>query len=285
MRLIRQITVGLLSGIIFYCILLLPAFAQQNNFIKKNIPKVLFHGSWFGFYLSRYNAEKGKPVRQSGAYSMSASSVAGIEAGGNYFINFNKDYSLIVGAHVGFSGRNFKLFIPKSDFSPNLQNDIDFRGRLTKDYDIYLSAPIWFEKRWQVKENNTWNVDAGLNIRFDPNEEGYGYDYGGIDVNGDGVLVLDMNGDIGNNLKPWLDYNLGGGYSVLLSNYNFLCFNLIANFSATKIANFNYTINVTGKPESTGTYSANLSYVGWSISYIFTRANRRLLKLYEKNVN
>ena len=273
MKLLRRFTVALLSGIIFYYILLLPAFAQ-GNFIKKNISKVLFKRSWFGFYLSRYNAEKGKPVRQSGAYLMSASSVAGIEAGGNYFKNFNKDYSLIIGAHVGFSGRNFKLFIPKSDFTPNLQDDIDFRGRLTKDYDIYLSAPIWLEKRWVMKKNNTWNLDAGINVRFDPNEEGYGYDYGGVDVNGQGVPVLDMNGDIGNNLKPWINYNIGGGYSLFLSNYNFLRFNLIANFSATKIANFNYTINVTGKPESTGTYSANMSYVGLSINYIFTGANK-----------
>jgi hypothetical protein len=58
--------------------------------------------------------------------------------------------------------------------------------------------------------------------------------------------------------------------------------NLLANFSATKVVNFNYSIDVTGKPESTGIYSAKLSYVGLSISYIFTGANRRLLKLYEE---
>ena len=141
------------------------------------------------------------------------------------------------------------------------------------------------ERRWAGKNNSTWNVDAGINVRLDPNEEGYGYDYGGINVNGQGVLVLDMNGDIGNNLKPWLNYNIGGGYSIFLSNYNFLRINLIANFSATKIANFNYTISVTGKPESTGTYSANLSYAGLSFSYIFTGTNKRLLKLYERNMN
>lgn len=285
MRLIRQITVGLLPGTIFYCILLLPAFAQQNNFIKKNIPKVLFHGSWFGFYLSPYSTEKGKPVRQSGPYSMGASNVGGIEAGGNYFINFNKDYSLIVGAHIGFSGRNFKLFIPKSDFTPNLQDDIDFRGRLTKDYAIYLSAPIWFEKRWAAKNNSTWNADAGINIRFDPDEAIYIYDYGGLDVNSQYVPVLDLEGWVGNNLKPWINFNIGGGYSFFLSNYNFLRINLLANFSATKVVNFNYTIDVTGKPQSTGTYSANLSYVGLSISYIFTGTNKRLLKLYQEKLH
>ena len=284
MKLLHQLAIGLLSGIIFYCILLLPAFAQQINFIKKNIPKVLFHGSWFGFYLSPYSAEIGKPIRQSGPYSLSAANIPGIEAGANYFINFNKDYSLIVGAHVGFSGRDFKLFIPKSDFNPNLQNDINFRGALTKDYDIYLSAPIWAERRWAGKNNSTWNVDAGINVRFDPNEEGYGYDYGGFDVNGQYVPVLSMDGYIGNNWKPWINFNIGGGYSLFLSNYNFLRINLLANFSATKVVNFNYTIDVTGKPQSTGTYSANLSYVGLSFSYIFTGANKRLLKLYERNM-
>lgn len=284
MKSLRQFIIGLLCGIVFYCILIFPAFAQQHNFIKKNIPKVIFKGSWFGLYLSPYTAQKGKPIRQSGPYSMSASNVPGIEAGANYFINFDKDYALILGAHVGFSGRNFKLFISKSDFNPNLENDIDFRGRLTKDYDIYLSAPVWFEKRWTRKNNSIWNVDAGLNVRFDPNEEFYIYDYGGRDTNGQYVPVLSMDGYIGNNWKPWINYNIGGGYSMFLSNYNFLRINLLANFSATKIANFNYTIDVTGKPQSTGTYSANLSYVGLSISYIFTGANKRLLKLYEEQL-
>jgi|ERR1039458_6297104 hypothetical protein len=91
MKLLRQLKVGILSVIIFYYILLLSAFAQ-NNFIKTNIPKVLFHGSWFAFYLSPYSAEKGKPVSQSGAYSMSASNQPGIEAGCNYFINISKNF-------------------------------------------------------------------------------------------------------------------------------------------------------------------------------------------------
>lgn len=288
MKLLYRIAVRLISSIFFYCIALLHSFGQNNNLIKENISKVLFKKNYFGFYLSPYIAQKGMPVRQSGAYSMSASNEAGIEACGNYFINFNKNYSLIVGAHAGFSGRDFELFISKSDFTPNLQNDINFRGALTKFNDLYLSAPVWVEGRWVGKNNTTWDIDAGINVRFNPDEETYGYgdaSYGGVDVNGQFDPVLSMEGWAGNNLKPWLNYNIGGGYSFFLSNYNFLRINLLANFSATKVVNFNYTIDVTGKPQSTGTYSANLSYVGLSISYIFTGANKRLLKLYEKNAN
>lgn len=285
MNLLHRIAVRLISCIFFYFIILMPVFAQNNNSIKENISKVLFKGNYFGFYLNPYLAQKGKPVRQSGAYSLGASNTPGMEVGGNYFINFNETYSLIVGAHAGFSGRNFELFVSKSDFNPNLQNDINFRGRLTKDYDIYLSVPIWFEKRWTRKKNNTWNLDAGINVRFDPDEAIYIYDYGGFDVNGQYVPVLDLEGWAGNNLKPWLNYNIGGGYSMFLRNYNFIRINLVANFSATKVVNFNYTIDVTGKPQSTGTYSARLSYIGLSFNYIFTNANKRLLTLYESNVN
>lgn len=262
------------------------SFAQQNvNLRTQAISKVLFKGNYFAFYLSPYISQKAKAVRQSGAYSLGAANSSGIEAGGNYFINFNDNYSLITGAHAGFSGRNFKIFILKSDFTPNLQNDINYKGRLTKDYALYLSAPVWFERRWIKKNNTTWNVDVGINLRFNPEEVFYFYDYGAQDVNGQYNPVLNLEGSVGNNIKPWINYNVGAGFSLFLSNYNFIRINLIANFSATKIVDFNYEINVSGKPQSTGTYSSNLFYIGLSINYILTGANKRLLKLYQKNKN
>ncbi|MEO8853225.1 MAG: hypothetical protein ABI359_05575 [Ginsengibacter sp.] len=266
---------------IFFSFVTLQTFAQNNDFIKENISNALFKGNYFSFYLSPYISQKGKCINQTGSYPLSASISSGIEAGGNYFINFNENYSLITGAHAGFSGRNFKLFISGSDFNPNLANDINFKGRLTKDFDLYLSAPVWIEKRWVKKNNSMWNIDAGINLRFDPNEAFYIYDYNGVDVNGQYVPVLYMDGPVTNNKKPWINYNIGGGYSLFLSNYNFLRINLIANLSATKIVNFDYTIDVSGKPQSTGTYSSNLSYFGLSINYILTGTNKRLLKFYK----
>ncbi|HXR85290.1 MAG TPA: hypothetical protein VN722_13335 [Hanamia sp.] len=267
---------------ILFCFVCQSTVAQKNKLIKEALSKVLFKGSYFSFYLSPYISQKPKCVKQSGRYALNASESSGLEAGGNYFINFNENYSLIVGAHAGYSGRNFKLFISKSDFDPNLKDDINFQGRMTKDYSLYLSAPVWFEKRWLKKNNTSWNLDAGINLRFDPDEAYYIYDYGEVDINGQSVPVLDMEGPVGNDLKPWLNYNIGGGYSVFLSNYNFIRINLIANFSATKIVNFNYSIAVDDKPQSTGTYRTNLSYAGLSISYILTGANKRVLREYQE---
>jgi hypothetical protein len=104
------------------------------------------------------------------------------------------------------------------------------------------------------------------------------------DVNGNNVDVLEITNSIGNNLHPWINYNIGGGYSFLLRSNNFLQLNLLANFSNKKMVNGVYQINVTGKPQSTGAYSANLSYVGLSLSYIFTGANKRIRKIYESKM-
>ncbi|MEP6949405.1 MAG: hypothetical protein ABI863_09030, partial [Ginsengibacter sp.] len=87
------------------------SFAQQNIKLRiEAISKVLFKGNYFAFHLSPYISQKAKALNQSGAYPLNAANSSGLGAGGNYFINFNENYSLIVGAHAGFSGRNFKLF-------------------------------------------------------------------------------------------------------------------------------------------------------------------------------
>jgi len=102
--------------------------------IKENLSKVLYKGSYISFYLSPYISKKPECVKQSGIYSLNASKSCGLEVGGNYFINFNENYSLMVGAHAGYSARNFKLFISKSDFDPNLKNNINFQRRLTQRF-------------------------------------------------------------------------------------------------------------------------------------------------------
>lgn len=257
-------------------------YGQQNaNLRKEAISKVLAKGSYFSFYASYYASQKAKIVKESGEYSIKSTEVAGVEGGASFFINFNNNYSIITGIHVGASGRNAGTFISKSEFNPALKKDFNVPLAFGKDYAFYLVAPVWFEKRWVKRNFDHWNADLGINIRYHPGDDSFGYFGFGEDVNGQAQQVFLMDGWVGNNIKPWLNYNISGGYSWFLSNYNFLRINLIANFSTTKVVNFNYTIDVSGKPQSTGTYSSNLSYIGLSISYILTGANKRLLKLYE----
>lgn len=263
------------------------SFSQdRDNFTRDSLIRISHIGrSSFGFTISPYVVNKAKTQSITGNYHLKTPYEYGFETGPNYLISINNSYSILVGLHGGAAERNFELFIPKDNFNPNLKFDVYENGQLTSEWDFYMSIPIWIEKRWLTKSKSFWSFLSGVNIRYYPKRyyrNGLEIDY--ADVNGNNVKVLEINDSIGNNLRPWLNYNIGGGYSFLLRNNNYLQCNLQANFSFKKIVNGTYYINVTGKPQSTGTYSANLSYIGLSFSYIFTGSNKRLRKMYEENL-
>jgi hypothetical protein len=262
-------------------------FSQTRKVYRYDslIRKQVHSRSSFGFSITPYVVNKAKATPLSGAYRLKTIYMPGVEAGPDYHINFSNSYSLIVGLHGGAAARNIRFFIPKADFNPNLIVDVYVNGALSRAWDVYMTLPILIEKKWLTKTNSFWNVKGGVNVRYYPVQN----DWDGIeddeqDVNGNIVKVLTISDSIGNNLRPWLNYNIGGGYSLLLRNNNYLQCNLLANFSYKKLVHGIYQINVTGKPQSTGTYSANLSYIGLSFSYIFTGANKRLRKLFESKL-
>ena len=241
----------------------------------------------FGFSILTYIVNKAKTQALSGNYHLSTSSKHGFEAGPDIYINLSANYSLLIGLHGGAAATNYILFIPGSDFNPSLGADVDDRGKgpTTGLWSFYMDAPIWLQKRWFRANHSFWNFVAGINVRYYPLRKfPYGVQEIFTDNNGNQMTVLYLNASIGNNLRPWLNYNIGGGYSLLLRNNNYLQCNLLVNFSGEKIVNGTYEINVTGKPQSTGTYSANLAYAGVSFSYIFTGANKRLRKMYEEKL-
>ena len=268
-----------------FFLLLIPHFGLAQNlddFSKEEIRTILFRKNSISFSFSPYMVNKAKAIPLSGPYHLKTIYMNGFEAGPDYHINFNNSYSMIIGLHGGAAARNINFFIPKENFNPNLTADVYDNGAFTREWDFYMNLPISIEKRWLTKNNNYWDIDAGVNIRYYPVQNNWdGFEDDEQDVNGNIVRVLNISDTIGNNLHPWLNYNIGGGYAMLLRNNNYLQCNLVTNFSHKKMVHGTYQINVTGKPPSTGTYSANLSYIGVSFSYIFTGENKRIHKLYE----
>ena len=270
--------------------------------LTTNYPNIIFSQTWnaysndslrstmyprrslFGLSISPYIVNKAKATRISGAYQPNTIYGNGFEAGPDYHLQINNSYSIIIGLHVDAAATNYKLFISGSDFNPSIGGNVNENGQ-NAEWAYYMSVPIWIQKRWFAGSNGFWNVVAGENVRFYPlrySRFGVGQNY--PDVNGNEIRVLEIDATMGNNLRPWLNYNLGGGYSLTLRNHNYLQCNLVGNFSNKKIIDGTYQINVTSKPQSTGTFSANLSYVGLSFSYTATGANKRLRKIYEEKM-
>ncbi len=244
---------------------------------KKTIPaKQLFKPSHFGFTVIPFLVQKGKIAEQKGNYSPGSDVITGIEAGAEYRYNIKTDYSLIAGIHGVVSGRDYTLHIPKKEFTLPLKYDMDISAPYSRQYDFYLSVPVWVEKRFRTKRNHHWNLNAGINVRFyygrlSERDGAYGY-Y----INQQPLHVFDMQLKVGNDAWPWINYNIGGGYSFRLRNENFLRINALINLSDFHPVQGSYTIDVTGKEISTGKYSANMAYAGLSVSYILTRAKKQL---------
>jgi hypothetical protein len=260
-------------------------FSQtRSNYSNDSLPSNRYPGrSLFGFSISPYIVNKAKATPQSGAYHLKTLYKHGFEAGADYHIHINNCYSVIVGLHGGATATNYKLFIPGSDFNPSIGGNWNEYG--PAEWAYYMSVPIWIQKRWFAGSNGFWNVVAGVNVRYYPMRYSpYGLGEIISDVNGNQINLLEINATMGNNLRPWLNYNIGGGYSLLLRNHNYAQCNLVANFSDKKIIDGTYQINVSGKPQSTGTFSANMSFVGLSFSYTSTGTNKRLRKILEEKM-
>ncbi|HEV8084232.1 MAG TPA: hypothetical protein VGP55_13580 [Chitinophagaceae bacterium] len=258
-------------------------FSQtRSDYLHDSLPRANAGSrSLFGFSISSYIVNQAKAQPLTGNYHLTTSPKHGFEAGPDLYIPICNSYSLVTGLHGGAAATNYKLFIPGSDFNPSLGGDVDDKGKgpTTGLWSFYMSSPIWIQKRWFTGSHSFWNIVAGVNVRYYPlRYHPYGFQEVYSDANGNQTTVLDLNASVGNNLRPWVNYNIGGGYTFLMRNNNYLQGKLLANFSGKKIVNGTYEINVTGKPQSTGTYSANLAYAGVSFSYVFTGENKRLQK-------
>ena len=256
------------------------AFAQDSL----DLAKLIYTTNHISIDLIPQLVQKAGITRNKGDYQLGSSHMHGVEIGATYHINFNKYYSLVVGLHGGASARNYLLHIPKEDFDPPAPHDYDDNGAWSRSYDFYLSAPVLLETRWWYHKRKFWNANAGINIRFYPDEIYEITNGASYDGNGDRVQVFTLDLLISSNFKPWLTYAAGGGHSWILGNYNMLSLSFLANFSATKLVDGTYRITVPGQPVTEGTYSAKLSYIGLSINYTLTGANRTLRKLYERRL-
>jgi hypothetical protein len=149
-----------------------------------------------------------------------------------------------------------------------------YDGVFSKSTDAsYTGLQLLFQKRWVTVNRGFWNVDAGINLR-------YSFDnsllYVGTYVPNSSDTLFGTTLYFGNNQKPWLNYNLGGGYSWVLKNRNILQANLFANLSFTQFIKGSYRFTVPNKPVEIGTYGVKGSYTGLSVSYILTGVRRKL---------
>jgi hypothetical protein len=253
---------------------------QVSGTSKKSIVELgnkIFSKNHISISITPYIAEQAAVGRSNtNNYNIHSSSQPGIEAGLNYHLNFNEPYAFIFGIKAGIIGRDVQYRIPKEDFDPPAEKDLFFDGAFSKSMDVsYTSLQLLLQRRWVRAERGYWNIDAGVNLRYSLDNSLL---YVGTYVPNSSDTLFGTKLYFGNNRKPWLNYNLGGGYSWVLKKRNILQVNLHTNLSFIQFVKGSYRFTVPNKPVETGSYGIKGSFIGLSFSYIFTGARKKLQK-------
>jgi hypothetical protein len=257
---------------------------EKSTSRKEILTDYVFKGNHLQFNFATLSTLKAGLKNQTGSYPVNSSGALGLLISFRYQKNFNTQYSLITGPEAIISGRNFLTYFRKDDFSPPLVTDYDIKGISSYIPDMILSLPVLLEKRWIYASTKYLFADAGFRLNFSMgadldvfsinllNTSNNFYNAGGVDVYAN------------NDAKPWVSFPLNAGHAWLLKNNNVMQLAFCSNISFTKYVNGTYRVDVPNKPLTTGRYSSTGSFIGLSMNYVFTNANYRIRKAYERKV-
>ncbi len=274
-----------------FSILFTPVFFINNSVLAQDIAikrenflsNYVFKGNHIQFDVMAMSVFKARIVNQSGSYPVSSKAALGLSIGFKYKINFSNTKSLVIGPDVTILGRTFITAFNKDDFSPPLIRNYRIKGINSYAPVAVISLPILFERRWLYAKTRHFFANAGGRFSF-----GAGADYESMsiivqNVNNGFIDVGGTNVYANNDAKPWISFPLNAGHSWLLKNNNLLQLSICGDISFTKYVNGTYTVeNVPNRVVTTGSYSSTGSYIGLSFSYVFTSANYRIRKAFEK---
>lgn len=257
--------------------------AQQKRLNRENfLTDFVFNGNHIQFNFSTLSVLKARLKNEVGSYPVNTKAALGLLLSFKYQVNFNNEYSLITGPEAVIAGRNFFTSFNKNDFSPALVEDYEIKGIDSYTPVLIISLPVLVEKRWLYAKTKYLFAEAGacLNVSTGADFEGLSiylmnkdngfYNTGGVDVCAN------------NDAKPWISFPFNAGHAWLLKNNNLLQLAICTNISFTKYVNGTYQINIPGRPLTQGKYSSTGSFIGLSMNYVFTSANYRIRKEYEK---
>ena len=257
--------------------------AQKISLNRKSFLKdFVFKGNHIQFNFSPLSDFKANLEETEGNYPVNATATPGLLLGFKYEINFNNEYGLIIGPEAGLVGRNFNAAFNKNDFSPPLVKDYRFHGIDSYLADLILSFPVLFEKRMLYADTRYFFANAGLLFNISTSADFDDFEMFVMDVNNNFYNVASIDVYANNDATPWISIPVNAGHAWLLKNNNVMQLAITANISFTKYVNGTYEVDTPNKPLAEGRYSSTGSYIGLSMNYIFTNANYRIRKEYEK---
>jgi hypothetical protein len=263
--------------------------SAQNNIVKHEVARNdyirILKGNKVGIRITASALPKAKIYTNEGLYRLNSKLYSSFYAGLGYLINFNYLWGICSGLSLNITKINFYKYIPNSDLSGSGIMLSDDTPPIIYYKDIYarLSLPVLLMRRFHFTKKGFWDIRAGIKLNYSgfSGDKEIGMSVG--DTNNYQINIFNANFKSNNDLKPWLSFSMGISKNLLLKNDNLLSFTLFLEYSNTDFLKSDYEITIPNKPITRGTYSVTGSSIGLSLQYIFTGANKRLVRTYQKN--
>lgn len=256
----------------FVIVLWLPVYAQKNIEPASNLkPK-----NYWGISIIPSLTEKTEINGDKTRYQLQSNSKIGAEILLHYHLNFSKNYSVVFSAGGNAFGSKLTYTIPKEMFDPPTTSDVSLNKFAARGLGISNNKiQIELLRRWVCSEVTNWNLGAGVSLLFSFNS-GLSTTWDIIDYpNGQSKQYFTRLEQFNNNGKPWFNFHISGGHEWILKSKNIFQLNLKVNYSPINPATGTYLFTTGIQPDLSGNFGTSGSYIGVSIGYIFTRANKK----------
>ncbi len=259
-------------SITFLMLLGVFAYSQENDRRGENLFPI---HSW-GIFIAPALIKEGHIDGDKNKYKLSSSPQFGGEVLINYYYNFESNYSLVFSAGGELLVHNFDYEIPKEMFEPVGGTSISFNQvGPVKMTSSCLKAQAELQSKFHKKQKKSWMGAIGLSLLY-PIQGGDEYNsgilWGSSSQSVQYYLFIQYNYY---EQRPLLNFHISGGHEWIINSRSILQANLKFNFSPVNLAEATYIFNVGSQPEVSGKYKISGSYIGLSISYIFSKIKRR----------
>lgn len=250
----------------------IPVLSQKNDASPNNLSLK----NYWGISIIPSLTEKTEINGDKTRYQLQSNSKIGAEILLHYHLNFSKNYSVVFSAGGNAFGSKLTYTIPKEMFDPPTGSNVTYNKFSSSGLEISNNKiQVELLRRWAGTEVTNWNLSAGLSLLFSF-KSGLSTTWDIIDYpNGQSKQYFTRYEQFNNNGTPWFNFHISGGHEWILKSKNIFQLILKVNYSPINPSTGTYLFTTGILPDLSGNYGTSGSYVGVSIGYIFTRANKK----------
>ncbi len=207
-------------------------------------------------------------------YKLNTSPQFSVAAGVNYEYGIYRQVIFIVGVHGGFVTRNLEFSVPKDEFNPPFEGDVERYGSVARESGLfYIRIPLNLRYILNESKHSAISVLGGVSLMYTIKQSAsYSYMISPPGLSPTEYLLGDL--EINKQKLPWTALNFGISYEKKFKNLRSIGLGVTGNFSLRNFVIGNFYFDTPNGPTASTTYKMRASFVGLELKYMLFRFKR-----------